>query len=151
MNDQPKITLEDVMRVADEVTSRYPDRLNPPSTEWSHETDKVNCLYTDPDVPALHCLGGEILLRLGCRLPAEQLGVCDSPDADKFEHYDTLRFATGEGLTFLTLLQFRADQGLGEERGRIDGYLDFRLEWREAYEGAVRAWERGDVMSELLL
>lgn len=117
------ITLEDVLDVADEITLQQPDELNP-------RDEYGRCLYTDPEQPHRHCLGGMILLRLGCELPAELNSAACTPDKLRFRGYESLS-TPGEALDFIRKLQSRADVG-GSTRHITPP--DRRMPWREAYE-----------------
>lgn len=131
MSDTPRpITLLDVVRVADEATTEHPKRKNP----WRLDTaGHVSCLYTDTQDPTLHCLGGEILLRLGCELPPEGNSVAVTPDRLRFVgYYD--EYDQGAAMKFLAYLQGEADGGMTDDGGV--GWGDYRMEWREAFESA---------------
>lgn len=131
MTDPTVITLLDVVRVADEVTAERPERKNP---WYVNEAAEMACLYTDHDDSSSHCLGGEILLRLGCELPDEGESVMTTPGKLRFAGYLN-EYEIGAAMKFLVYLQGEADGGKthddsGEE---LD---DFRMEWREAFENA---------------
>lgn len=134
MSDDPVvIEFLDVVRVADEVTAEFPDRKNP----YTLDSDgRQACLYTDLEDPTLHCLGGEILLRLRCELPDERESVLTTSDKLRFAGYIN-EYQVGPALKFLAHLQSGADGGQVHEVGSEDldeDPDDYRMEWRLAFE-----------------
>lgn len=100
------ISVDEIKQIANEVVAENPDAINP---RLEYGTGAIgNCLYTrspDDDMPnvAQHCLGGEILLRLGLELPFEGKSVfAIETDSDnlKFEH---------SALDYLSIIQHEAD------------------------------------------
>lgn len=126
-----KITLQAVRDASRRVCDAHPDRINPMQVE---DGDSV-CLYTDPADPSLHCLGGQVLLELGCRLPMERRTVASTPDRRRFEDF-VMPFDTGRALGYLVRLQAAADRGGAQRTDPADPsdhtFYDRRLEWRDA-------------------
>lgn len=70
----------DVKNALRRVASRYPDRKNPVSVYGAY------CAYTHHEDPDWHCLGGAILLELGCALPNEGAKVTTTLDRHRFTY-----------------------------------------------------------------
>lgn len=90
-----QITLDQVQAAARRVVTLHPGRVNPTN-------DAVSCRYTDADDPDWHCLGGQVLIELGLRLPPEGKLVHMMPDAYRL---------TDDAISFLVSLQGHADSG----------------------------------------
>lgn len=125
------ITLEDVIDVTREITLQQPDELNPVD-------EYGRCLYTDPAQPHKHCLGGMILLRLGCELPSELSTAVCTPDKFRFAGYESV-LTPGAALDFVRKVQSRADAGY--RRHDRSSPKDRRLPWREAFEQVLSETE----------
>lgn len=135
MNDAPPlITLQDVRDTAERITTEHPDRLNPIKVNGSN----ISCRYTDDEDPTLHCLGGHVLLELGCIMPREGRTVMDSPSCRRFEGWDGAAHP-GQAMNYLRRLQSMADRGGPQREDPTDSVVyihDRRLEWRLAYDQA---------------
>jgi len=97
--------MERVREVAQEIVAETPDATNP----REHGVTGT-CLYTrldgvnNPPNAAPRCLGGEVLVRLGLRLPEEDQLVSTSLDKDKLDMF---------AMDYLWSLQNIADQSFG--------------------------------------
>ena len=56
-------TYDDVRQCLETIVEELPDRVNPTDGEYG------SCVYTDPQNPEMHCIAGEVAVRLGLPLP----------------------------------------------------------------------------------
>ena len=114
-----QIKYDQVRALAEEVVAENPNLVNP--------RDVRGCLYKkrdddDGENVAERCLGGEVLFRLGVRLPTERSPIHDTPDVEQF---------TKKALFFLRELQNSADyisngvpRTWGEALSLLNGYFE---------------------------
>jgi len=105
MNEHPKLTLNMVGPVAEDVARDYPNRA----------ISGPDCRYADADATVPRCLVGHVLHRLGwsvtelreldqTELPSASTAIYDLIDYGKIDADDKAR-------RFLANLQFRQDMG----------------------------------------
>lgn len=123
-----KFTYAQTKAAAQAVIERAPRAKNPFTRIKG--TDKLRCLYTDVNEPTRHCLGAEILLELGLRIPDEETYVTSGPNEDRF---------TAAAEDFINYLVTTADNGAAN--ARYAG--DHRLEWRTAFNRVTGLEEPG--------